>query len=72
VAGNTPLIIAAARSSDITRLLVQASANVNNQSSAGSTALINAASRDQYDSVRLLLQAGAQLERTFKGRTALG
>ncbi|KAL2782368.1 ankyrin repeat-containing domain protein, partial [Aspergillus keveii] len=37
------------------------SANVNNQSSAGSTALINAASR-----------AGVQLERTFKGRTALG
>ncbi|KAL2848333.1 ankyrin repeat-containing domain protein [Aspergillus pseudodeflectus] len=69
--GNSPLIRAAARSIEITRMLVAAGVDVNQQSNKGSTALINAAARDQVESVRLLIERGADLEKRLHGRTAL-
>lgn len=71
---NTPLILASQSSREdypIVELLIRAGADVNKKNVFGETALIRAAGNGYPESVKLLLQAGADINATYCGLTPL-
>jgi len=71
--GGTPLMVAAIKGhSEITKLLLDKGANINQCTSNGYTALMWAASAGHNDTVRLLINQGANpMLTTVKGSSAL-
>ena len=70
--GETALMRAAFRRSDMVPVLIAAGANVNFQNKDGATALMRAAEAGLTNAARILLDAGAQIDlKTRRGRTAL-
>ncbi len=70
--GRTPLHLAVMAPVEVSRLLIQAGADVNNRNAGGITTLMLAAGKGRMDIVELLLEAGARLDfKDYQGSSAV-